>query len=78
MVAGGTESCIDAVSIVGFARARALADPVAMGVDDPATCCRPFDTSRGGFVMGEGAGVLVLEDLDSALARGAKPYAEVR
>ena len=79
IVAGGTESCIDAVSIVGFTRARALADPAAMGLsDDPAATCRPFDASRGGFVMGEGAGVLVLEDLESARRRHARPYAEIR
>lgn len=80
MLAGGTEGCVDAASVAGFARARALADPVAMGIDpdDPAGCCRPFDAARGGFVMGEGAGVLVLETLASARARGAPVVAEIR
>ena len=82
MLAGGTESCVDAVTIAGFARARALADPEAAGTGakgDVASACRPFNPSRAGFVVGEGAGVLVLESLDHARARGAKKiYAEVR
>ena len=82
MLAGGTESCVDAVTIAGFARARALADPEAMGLrkeDGYASACRPFDPTRAGFVVGEGAGVLVLESLEHARARGAKKiYAEIR
>lgn len=81
VVAGGAESAIDAVSFAGFARARALADPAKFPPNlavDPAAVCRPFDARRGGFVMGEGSGVLVLESLESAIARGVPPYAEVR
>ena len=81
VVAGGAESAIDAASFAGFARARALADPAKFPPDlacDPSAICRPFDSRRGGFVMGEGAGVLVLESLESAVARGVEPYAEVR
>jgi len=72
IVAGGTESCLDAVSIAGFARARALADPARFPEDlraDPESICRPFDSRRGGFVMGEGAGVLVLESFENAMRR---------
>ncbi|ORZ36044.1 thiolase-like protein [Catenaria anguillulae PL171] len=68
MLAGASESTINPVSLGGFARAKALC------VDSnahPTRASRPFDSSRAGFVMGEGAGVLVLEDLDHALARGA-------
>jgi 3-oxoacyl-[acyl-carrier-protein] synthase II len=69
MVAGGAEACIDRVSIAGFAAARALA---TAHNDTPEKASRPFDAGRDGFVMGEGAGILVLESLDHALARGAR------
>jgi 3-oxoacyl-[acyl-carrier-protein] synthase II len=73
-VCGGAEACIDRVSLGSFAAARALSS----GFNDrPAQASRPFDQARDGFVMGEGAGVLVVEALDHALARGARPLAEV-
>ncbi|RUX48903.1 beta-ketoacyl-ACP synthase, partial [Mesorhizobium sp. M7A.F.Ca.CA.002.09.1.1] len=73
-VCGGTEACINTVSLGGFAAARSLSTGFNWA---PAQASRPFDTSRDGFVMGEGAGVLVIEALSHALARGAKPIAEL-
>ncbi len=73
-VCGGAEACIDRVSLGGFAAARAL----STGFNDtPSRASRPFDRDRDGFVMGEGAGVMVIESLDHALARGATPIAEL-
>jgi 3-oxoacyl-[acyl-carrier-protein] synthase II len=75
MVVGGTEAAIEAVGMAGFGRARALSTGFA---DDPAAASRPFDAARDGFVMGEGAGVLVLEAADAAAARGVtSAYAEL-
>ncbi|MEE8385742.1 MAG: beta-ketoacyl-ACP synthase II, partial [Dehalococcoidia bacterium] len=73
MIAGGSEAVITPTAVAGFAAMRAL----STRNDDPARASRPFDRDRDGFVMGEGAGVLVLEALDFALARGAKPIAEI-
>ncbi|TLX12458.1 beta-ketoacyl-ACP synthase II [Rhizobium sp. MHM7A] len=73
-ICGGAEACIDKVSLGGFAAARAL----STGFNEtPELASRPFDTARDGFVMGEGAGILVIETLDYALARGATPLAEL-
>jgi 3-oxoacyl-[acyl-carrier-protein] synthase II len=74
VLAGGAEACITPVCLGGFCAARALCFD---SNDTPQKACRPFDASRAGFVMGEGAGVLFLEEMESALRRGAKIYAEV-
>jgi 3-oxoacyl-[acyl-carrier-protein] synthase II len=73
-ICGGAEACIDRVSLGAFAAARALSTNFN---DQPQRASRPFDRDRDGFVMGEGAGILVIETLDHALSRGADPIAEL-
>ncbi len=73
MIAGGTEAAITPMGIGGFAAMRAL----STRNDEPEKASRPFDRDRDGFVVGEGAGVLVVESLDNAVARGARIYAEI-
>ena len=73
VMTGGTEACIHPITIAAFGAMRAL----STRNDDPASASRPYDLNRDGFVMGEGAGMLVLEEYDHAVARGATIYAEV-
>ncbi len=72
MIAGGAEATITPSGIAGFANLKALST-----IEDPKKASRPFTADRGGFVMGEGAGILILEELEQAKARGAKIYAEI-
>ncbi|HSI46443.1 MAG TPA: beta-ketoacyl-ACP synthase II, partial [Methylophilus sp.] len=74
VICGGAEACIDKVSLGGFAAAKALSTEFA---DAPGQASRPFDQQRDGFVMGEGAGILVIESYEHAIARGATPIAEL-
>ena len=73
MICGGTEAAVTPLGVAGFASARAL----STRNDDPTTASRPFDKTRDGFVIGEGCGILILEELDHALSRGATIYSEI-
>jgi 3-oxoacyl-[acyl-carrier-protein] synthase II len=73
MIAGGAEACVNLSGVGGFCACKALSERN----DDPATASRPFDRDRDGFVLGEGAGILILEELEYAKKRGARIYAEL-
>ncbi|MGJ5628777.1 beta-ketoacyl-ACP synthase II [Nostoc edaphicum] len=73
MICGGTEAAVTPLSVAGFAACKAL----SFSNDDPTKACRPFDRDRNGFVLGEGSGILILEELEHALSRGAHIYAEM-
>jgi 3-oxoacyl-[acyl-carrier-protein] synthase II len=73
MIAGGAEACVNMSGVGGFCACKALSERN----DDPATASRPFDKDRDGFVLGEGAGILILEEMESAKKRGARIYAEL-
>ncbi|HET7730118.1 MAG TPA: beta-ketoacyl-ACP synthase II [Usitatibacter sp.] len=73
MIAGGAEACVNLSGVGGFCACKALSERN----DDPATASRPFDLDRDGFVLGEGAGILILEELEHAKKRGARIYAEL-
>ncbi len=73
MIAGGAEACITPLAVGGFCAMKAL----STANDDPARACKPFDLNRDGFVMGEGSGILVLEEMQHALNRGAHIYGEL-
>ena len=73
MIAGGAEACVNLSGVGGFCSCKALSERN----DDPATASRPFDKDRDGFVLGEGAGILILEELEHAKKRGARIYAEL-
>ncbi len=73
MICGGTEAAVTPLSVAGFAACKAM----STRNDDPAHASRPFDSGRDGFVLGEGSGILILEELEHAMARGARIYAEM-